>query len=187
MTKEGTSSIFWGFWGRVVVAQVVTYFFMGVLALVTGVHIYAHYGANPDPLFTALQRPMESPWVMAGPLFQVLRAAIFALALYPFRSVFLEGKWGVIKLWGLFLALAILAPAGEAPGSIEGVVYTNLPALFHLIYLPEIVIQTLAFSWLLVAWEHHKDKKLFTIPLVIVFGLIVIMIIMGLIGALVAQ
>lgn len=187
MAKEGTSSSFWGFLGRVVVAQVVTYFFMGVVAVLAGIHIYAHYGANPDPLFTALQRPMESPWVMAGPLFQVLRAAIFALALYSFRSVFLESKWGVIKLWGLFLALAIFAPAGEAPGSIEGVVYTNLPALFHLIYLPEIVIQTLAFSWLLVTWEHNRNKKLLTIPLVIVFGLIVIMIVMGLIGALVAQ
>lgn len=102
-------------------------------------------------------------------------------------NVFLDSKWGVIKLWGLFLALAVFAPAGEAPGSIEGVVCTNLPALFHLIYLPELVIQTLAFSWLLVTWEHNKDKKGLTIPLVIVFGLIVSMIVMGLIGASVAQ
>lgn len=178
ITKETTTS-FWGFLGRTIVAQLVTYFFMGVLTVWAGVHIYAYYGANPDPLFTALQRPIESPLVIAGPLFQILRAAIFAVALYPFRSIFLERKWGVISLWGLFLALAIFAPAGEAPGSIEGVVYTNLPPLFHLIYLPEIVIQTLAFSWLLVTWDHHKDKKLLTIPLVIVFALIVLMIIMG--------
>ena len=176
-----TTNSFWGFFGRVIVAQVLTYFFMGVLSVGVGIHIYAYYGANPDPLFTALQRPIDSPLVTAGPLFQILRAAIIALALYPFRSIFLERKWGVIYLWGLFLALAIFAPAGEAPGSIEGVVYTNLPPLFHLIYLPEIVIQTLAFSWLLVTWEHNKDKKLLTIPLVIVFALIVIMIIMGLV------
>ncbi len=179
-TKETTNS-FWGFLGRVIVAQFVTYFFMGVLTVGVGIHIYAYYGANPDPLVTALQRPIESPLVMAGPLFQILRAAIFAVALYPFRSIFLERKWGVIYLWSLFLALAIFAPAGEAPGSIEGVVYTNLPTLFHLIYLPELVIQTLAFSWLLVTWEHNKGKKLLTIPLVIVFALIVIMIIMGLV------
>ena len=93
VTKETTNS-FWGFFGRVIVAQLLTYFFMGVLAVGAGIHIYAYYGANPDPLFTALQRPMESPLVMAGPLFQILRAAIFAVALYPFRSVFLERKWG---------------------------------------------------------------------------------------------
>ena len=179
-TKE-IPNLFWGFLGRTIVAQLVTYFFMGVLAVGAGIHIYAYYGANPDPLFTALQRPMESPLVMAGPLFQILRAAIFAVALYPFRSIFLERKWGVIYLWGLFLALAIFAPAGEAPGSIEGAVYTNLPTQFHLIYLPELIIQTLAFSWLLVTWEHNKSKKLLTIPLVIVFALIVIMTIMGLV------
>ncbi len=179
-TYETTNS-FWGFFGRVIVAQVLTYFFMGVLSVGVGIHIYAYYGANPDPLFTALQRPIDSPLVTAGPLFQILRAAIIAVALYPFRSIFLERKWGVIYLWGLFLALAIFAPAGEAPGSIEGVIYTNLPTLFHLIYLPELIIQTLAFSWLLVTWEHNKGKKLLTIPLVIVFALIVTMLIMGLV------
>jgi hypothetical protein len=181
MTPTETADSFWGFGGRVIVAQLVTYFLMGVLAVGAGVHVYAYYDANPDPLFTALQRPLESPLVMAGPLFQILRAAIFALALYPFRSVFLERKWGVIYLWGLFLALAVFAPAGEAPGSIEGLVYTNLSGVFHALYLPEIVIQTLAFSWLLVTWEHHKGKKLLTIPLVTVFVLIVVMIVAGLV------
>ena len=179
-TREPTSS-FWGFFGRVVVAQLVTYFLMGVLSVGAGLHVYAYYGAHPDPLVTALQRPIDSALVMAGPLFQVLRAAIFAVALYPFRGVFLGRKQGVIYLWGLFLALAIFAPAGEAPGSIEGVIYTNLPALFHLIYLPEIILQTLAFSWLLVTWEHNKGRKMLTIPLVIVFTLIVVAIVMGLV------
>lgn len=179
-TTDSTSSFF-GFLGRVIVTQLVTYFVMGVLTVWAGIHIYAYYDAHPDPLFSALQRPMESTLVMAGPLFQMLRAAIFAVALYPFRSIFLGRKKGVIYLWGLFLALAIFAPAGEAPGSIEGVIYTNLPALFHLIYLPEIIIQTLAFSWLLVTWDHNKDKKWLTIPLVFVFALIAIMIILGII------
>jgi len=178
--KENTGS-FWGFLGRTIVAQLLTYFLMGMLTIGLGIHIYEYYTANPDPLFNALQRPIESPLVMAGPLFQILRAIIFAIALYPFRSIFLEKKWGVMYLWGLFLALAIFAPAGEAPGSIEGVVYTNLPAMFHLIYLPELIIQTFLFSWLLVTWEHNMGKKLLNIPLITIFILIVLMIIMGLI------
>jgi hypothetical protein len=177
--NEGTTSSFLGFSGRMIVTHFTTYFFAGVLSVATGLHIYAYYGANPDPLFTALQRPLSDPLVMAGPLFQLLRAAIFSLALFPFRSVFLERKWGWVYLWGLFLALAIFAPAGEAPGSIEGVVYTKLPVLFHLLYLPELLVQTLVFSWLFVTWEHHKGKRLLTIPLVTVFVLILIMQIMG--------
>jgi hypothetical protein len=179
MTTKETTDSFLGFLGRMIVVQFLTYFFVGVLAVLSGVHIYAYYEAHPDPLVTAIQRPISSPLVMAGPLFQLLRAAVFAVALFPFRRVFLERKWGVAYLWGLFLALAIFAPAGEAPGSIEGVVYTNLPTLFHLIYLPEILVQTLAFSWLFVTWEHHKGKKLLTIPLVIVFVLILATQILG--------
>ena len=143
-----------------------------------GIHVFAYYEANPDPLVTAFHWPSTSPFVMAGPLFQLVRAVIFALALYPFRRVFLERRWGWVYLWGLFLALAIFAPSGEQPGSIEGYVYINLPVLFHLLYLPEIVLQTLLFSWLVVFWEHHKVKKL-TIPLVVVFFAILIMSILG--------
>ncbi|MFQ5891583.1 MAG: hypothetical protein ACE5HW_02165, partial [Candidatus Methanofastidiosia archaeon] len=79
---------------------------------------------------------------------------------------------------GLFLTLAVFAPAGEQPSSIEGFIYTNLSVLFHLLYLPEIILQTLVFSWLVVTWEHHKGKKL-TIPLVVVFFAILIIMILG--------
>jgi hypothetical protein len=83
-------------------------------------------------------------------------------------------KFGWLYLWGIFLDLAILAPASAAHGSIEGFVYTNLPMSYHLIYLPEIILQTLAFSGLFVLWERHPVKKL-TIPLVVVFFLILLM------------
>lgn len=169
---------FFGFSARVIVVQFLTYFFIGFFFFSVGIHVFAYYEANPDPLVTAFHRPSTSPLVMAGPLFQLVRAVIFALALYPFRRIFLERRWGWVYLWGLFLALAIFAPSGEQPGSIEGYVYTNLPVLFHLLYLPEIVLQTLLFSWLVVFWEHHKVKKL-TIPLVVVFFAILIMSILG--------
>jgi hypothetical protein len=103
-----------------------------------------------------------------------LRGLIFAVALYPFRKVFLEHKWGWLYLWGIFLALAILAPSSAAPGSIEGLVYTNFSTTFHLIYLPEIILQTLAFSGVVVFWESHNAKRL-TIPLVVIFVLILLM------------
>ena len=66
-----------------------------------------------------------------------------------------------------------ISPATSAPGSIEGYVYTNLPMSFHLIYLPEVVLQTLAFAGLLVVWEKRPIKKL-TIPLVVIFFLVLL-------------
>lgn len=169
---------FFGLSGRIIIAHFLTYFFVGLFFYLTGLNVLVFYEAHPDPIVTVFHRPISSLLVRAGPLFQLIRGVIFALALFPFRWVFLEKKWGWVYLWGLFLALAIFAPAGESPGSIEGFVYTNLPVLFHLIYLPEIILQTLAFSWLVVTWEHHKAKNL-TIPLVVVFLAILIISILG--------
>jgi hypothetical protein len=170
--KQNTSFI--GFAGRMIVAHFLTYFFIGLLFYVSGLNVLTYYEQHPHQLVNALFRETSSLLVMAGPLFQLLRGLIFALTLYPFRTVFLERKFGWLYLWGIFLALAILAPASAAPGSIEGFVYTNLPISFHLIYLPEIILQTLAFAWLFVVWEKHPVKKL-TVPLVVVFFLILLM------------
>ena len=164
---------FLDFSGRMIVAHFLTYFFLGLLFYITGLNILVYYEQHPVPLVTAFFRPASSTPVMAGPFFQLLRGAIFALVLYPFRNVFFERKWGWLYLWGIFLGLAIFAPSSAAPGSIEGFVYTNFSTSFHLIYLPEIIIQTLAFAGLVVFWEHHNVKKL-TIPLVVAFVLILL-------------
>jgi hypothetical protein len=170
--KQNTSFI--SFAGRIIVAHFLTYFFLGLLFYVSGLNVIVYYEQHPQPLVNDLYRETSSLLVTAGPLFQLLRGFIFALALYPFRTIFLERKFGWLFLWGIFLAFAIFAPASAAPGSIEGFVYTNLPMSFHLINLPEIILQTLAFSWLFVVWEKHPVKKL-TIPLVVIFFLILLM------------
>ena len=170
---------FLGFLGRVIVAHFLTYFLMGIVFAVSGLNVIVYYEQNPDPLVNAFFRPTTSLWVVAGPLFQLLRGALIALTLYPFRKVFLEDKRGWLYLWGIFLSLAILVPSGAAPGSMEGVIYTTLPFMLHLIGLPEIMLQTLAFSWLVVFWDHHQVKKL-SIPLVVVFTLILLMLVFGL-------
>ena len=159
---------FLGFSGRVIVAHFLTYFCMGLVFYITGLNVLVYYEQHAEPLVTAFFRPTSSQLVMAGPYFQLLRGVIFSLVLYPFRSVFLEKKWGWLYLWGIFLGLAIFAPSSAAPGSVEGFIYTNFSISFHLIYLPEIIIQTLTFAGLVVFWEHHNVKKL-TIPLVVVF------------------
>jgi hypothetical protein len=174
------NNVFPGFLGRVTVAHFLTYFLMGIIFAAIGFNVIVYYEQNPDPLVNAFFRPTTSLWVVAGPLFQVLRGALIALTLYPFRKVFLENKWGWIYLWGIFLSLAILVPSGAAPGSMEGVIYTTLPFKFHLIGLPEIILQTLAFSWLVVYWENHQVKKL-SIPLIVVFALLTLVLVLGLV------
>ncbi|RZN67733.1 MAG: hypothetical protein EF807_07185 [Candidatus Methanolliviera hydrocarbonicum] len=102
-----------------------------------------------------------------------------ALAIFPFRKVFLHKERGWMLLWGLFIALAILSPAGPTPGSIEGIVYTVLPLQFHLIGLPEALLQTLALSFLFCFWERRPEEKKIWIPLLAIFIAILALSILG--------
>ena len=106
------------FLGRVTSSHLVTYFVAGILtySLLDYATLFQSEG------FSCLMRPLGSRWVAAGPALQVIRGIIFALALYPFRSVFLADRRGWLKLWGLLLGLAIFSTAGAAPGSVEGMI-----------------------------------------------------------------
>ena len=62
-------------------------------------------------------------------------------------------------LWGLLVTIGILSTPAAAPSSIEGMVYTRVPMWYHLLGLPEVVLQTLAFSIWLVWWERQAAKS----------------------------
>ena len=142
------------FLARVTSSHLVTYFVAGILAysLIDYATLFQSEG------FSCLMRPLDSKWIAAGPALQVIRGLIFDLALYPFRSVFLADRRGWLKLWGLLAGLAIFSTAGAAPGSVEGMIYTKIPISSQLRGLPEILLQTLAFSVLLVAWHRHPHR-----------------------------
>jgi len=145
---------FGGFAGRVTSCHLVTYFIAGALA-----YTLLDYGALFQTSgFSCLMRPVTSRWVAAGPALQVIRGLIFAVVLYPFRSVFLSGGRGWLRLWGLLVGLAIFSTAGAAPGSVEGMIYTKIPLGSQLIGLPEVLLQTLAFSLLLTVWSRHPHR-----------------------------
>lgn len=146
--NEPGRAAFARFFWRVTACHTVTYFVAGVIAYFA-FDYRALFGTGPLAQFV---KPMDSPWIAAGPGLQVVRGLVFALALYPFRRVFLDVSRGWLKLWGLLVGLAILSTAGASPGSIEGFFYTRLPLSAHLRGLPEVLGQTAAFSALLVAW-----------------------------------
>jgi len=102
-----------------------------------------------------------------------------ALVLYPFRNVFLGGKYGWVYLWGLFFGLAILSCPEPAPGSIEGMVYTVIPVWLQIAFLPETVLQTLAFSFLIHLWQKRPDNKKISILFLILFIMVLAFSILG--------
>lgn len=151
-TGEGNDEI--GFLPLVIktaIAHTVTYFVAGVTAM-----SLLNYG---DTMGTesSIFRPITDPMVMAGPLLQPMRGAVFALAFYPIRHSLLGSKLGWLKLWWLLVALGILSTFGPAPGSMEAMIYTDLDiSLFTYI---EVVPQALAFSFLLHYWINNRHLR----------------------------
>ena len=70
-----------------------------------------------------------------------------------------DKKRGWLVLWNIVIVFGILSTPAAAPSSIEGMIYSKLPLWYHLVGLPEILLQTLAFSFLLVHWEKRLHRS----------------------------
>ena len=135
--NPGLASFTW----RVVSLHMLTYILVGLVAFFA----LDYRSAFETTDLHYLMRPVNSPWVAAGPALQVFRGLLFAAVLYPLAPDILRRKNSVLLLWGLFVGFAILGTAGPSPGSLEGIIYTKLPISLQLMGLPEVVIQTLLF------------------------------------------
>ena len=162
-----------GFVGRFVVVHTIVYFVAGmVFAALFG---YRELFASSEyPHF----RAFDSPLVTLGPLLQVFRGAIIALAFLPFRRVIMESKRGWLYLFGAQWILLNVAANTTTPGAIEAFIYTDIPFLHHFVTYPEFTLHTLAVSWLFYAWHGRPSKKL-NIAFLSVFAIIAALLILG--------
>ena len=160
---------------RITSTHMITYFIAGILAFT----IFNYEESFQTGDLAVLMKPISSPWVMAGPALQIFRGILFSLVLWPFKNIFLENKSGWLKLWLLFLGLAILGTTGPAPGSFEGIIYTNFPPLDQILGLHETVFQTLLFSFLVCFWYKYP-KMIWNIISITLVTLLLLVIILGL-------
>jgi len=161
---------------KTVVVHTITYFIAGFLAYTLG----GYEKTFSEPPLSHLMRPTSDPMVMAGPLFQPVRGAIFALALYPLRRVLFGRSRGWLILWWLLLALGVLSTFGPAPGSVEGLIYTIIPPLDQILGLWEVLLQSLLLSVILFYWVNNPGKRWLNWTLGIAFSIVIILPLMGL-------
>lgn len=161
---------------KTVVVHTVTYFLMGILAA-TFLN-YTERFARPELI--CWMRPTTDPMVMAGVLFQPLRGIIFALVFFPLREQLFGKRNGWLLLWWLLVALGILATFGPAPGSIEGLVYTVIPWTDQLLGWLEVVPQAFLLSLGLWLWVRAGEKWWLNWLLGTLFGIILLLPILGL-------
>lgn len=141
---------------KIIVTHSLTYFIFGLV-----MSIFFDYGRLfQEEIIKDYMRPIDSAYVLAGPFLQPLRGFLFALGIWPFRKLIIENKHGWLILWNTIIVFGILSTPSAAPCSVEGIIYSKLPLWYHLIGLPELLLQTLVFSFITVWWiKKRPDEK----------------------------
>jgi hypothetical protein len=158
------------------VTHTITYFVMGLLAftIFDYGHLYAETSLN------LLMRQTSEPLVMAGPLFQPIRGILFGIVFFLLRDILFGRKNGWLVLWIVLVVVGIISPFGPTPGSIEGMIYTIVPLGIQLVGLPEVILQALILSVVLVYWVNHPEKKWLNWVMGIAFVLVMLLPTLGL-------
>lgn len=155
LSKQSNWITFIYFAVRVIIVHMLTYFVFGLIMS----NVF-HYGeVFKLPVIRDYMLSMDQHNILLGPFMQPIRGLIFAIGLWPIRSLLLEKKHSWLILWGLLVTIGILSTPAAAPSSMEGILYTKLPMWYHLMGLPEILLQTLVFSIWLVWWESQVTER----------------------------
>lgn len=145
---------FVGFTLRSTVLHVLTYLVIGA----------ASFWLVARPLWTG---PDRLPWLRdpEGDFVQrwflpaqVVRGVLQAAALFPLRGALIEmGRWGGLAIASLLILIGSIAGIS---GAVETWVYsTTFHTGLFLAHLPEVVLQTLLYGYLLLAWERRAEAK----------------------------
>jgi hypothetical protein len=159
MNNENNWKTFAAFALKVIVAHTATYFIFGIIMS----NVFDYGEIFQRPIIRDFMIPMDEHNIVLGPFLQPIRGLIFAVGLWPIRSLLLERRRGWLILWGLLVTIGILSTPAASPSSIEGMLYSKLPMWYHLIGYPEVMLQTLVFSIWLIWWERQSVKSLETV------------------------
>ena len=99
MTETRGLRSFAGFAVRVMVVHTVTYLIFGIV--MSRVFDYARIFQMET--IRDFMRPLDSPFVLAGPMLQPLRGLVLAIGMWPLRRFLLEHRLGWLVLWSVFL------------------------------------------------------------------------------------
>ena len=150
-TERSLLRVLAGFTFRSTLIHVITYMVIGAAAFHFMTHRYDETSAGMQDV----HGDHVMHWFFVA---QIVRGILLGLVLFPLRRALLD-----MKRWGGLVICGILFMVGSVigiNGAIESWVYSTRfnPNLF-LVHLPEVVIQTVLFGYLLLAWERRVEKK----------------------------
>jgi hypothetical protein len=147
--------VFYGWLKRFTITHAVTYLLFGLIFM----NLMGYEKTFNQNEYFVNFRPLDSPIVQAAVLFQLLRGAFFALILFPYRERMMKSGCGWLMLFSVIFGMTAIGTVNASPGSIEGLIYTNVSLRAHLVGMPEVICQALGFSVLFWLWEKRAFLK----------------------------
>ena len=160
---------------KTMIIHTISYFCMGVLAF----FLMDYTALFAEPVMRNYMRPIDHPMIAAGTMVQVLRGFLFGLVFYSLRETVFARPRGWLTLWLVLVVVGIISTFAPAPGSVEGLVYTQIPLWQHLKGMPEILLQALLLAFLSHYWINHPKKKWLNWTFWMVFILALLMSLAG--------
>ena len=140
--------------GKSILIHTLSYFIVGVSAF-----FLADYSqVMTSPGLREYLRAPDHPLVTASMLFQPVRGFLFGLVFYVLRDSLFAQPHGWVKAWLALVVIGILSPFAPALGSVEGLIYAQIPLLTQLLFLPEILLQSLMLAYGVHYCVHHPDN-----------------------------
>lgn len=149
-TQRGFWRVLGGFTFRSTVLHVLTYMVIGSLAF----HFMTHHYDETATEMRDVHSPHVMHWFF---LAQIVRGILYGIVLFPLRRPLLDmGRWGGLMIGNILFMISSIVGIN---GVIEAWVYTHFNPYLFLAHLPEVVIQTTLFGYLLLAWERRVEKR----------------------------
>ncbi len=90
---------------------------------------------------------------LTGTLAQLIIGVVIALVLYPFYDNIVRGERGWLILFAAMWGVVLLGSLHPKPGTIEGMLYTEITFAEHFLVIAAGAVQVLFFAWLFLRWE----------------------------------
>ncbi len=100
------------------------------------------------------------PFSLSTVITQFIRILACGMVLYPFYDIITNGRRGMLILFGAMWGLAFFASVDPAPGTLQGMIYTQTTFFEHAITIVTAAIQMLVFAWLFIKWETRSKYGL---------------------------
>lgn len=153
MMSESTDQVLPGYVGRFTLVHVLVYMIVATLVL-------AGQDALPEATRVALETfAIYRPLGLVEFVGQAVRALILALVLYPAYDKIVRSNRGGLILFGARWGIVWVGSVAPMPGSIEGVIYTEIPLAAHVLGLAVSALEVLLFSGLFLRWERASTLR----------------------------